>query len=121
MGQHRDDSKSEFGKGRTGNADPGRHSRVSNPGDDDRAGTWGRPEGHGLSRVPPDGEDVPPEEATFSQSGGSGSQPGLAKRTATHESQDYGHFDRNDMHGKTPKGRPNDSRRGERNSERGSR
>jgi hypothetical protein len=117
MGQHRDDSKSEPQSGRTGNADPGRHSRVSSPGPDDRVGTWGRPEGHGLSPVPPDDAEVPPEEATFSQGGGTGSQPGLAKRMATDESQDEGHLGRNEMHGKTPKGRPNTAARGERNSE----
>jgi hypothetical protein len=117
MGQHKDDSKSEPQRGRTGNADSGGRSRVSNPGDDDRAGIWGRPSGHGLSPVPPDGADVPPEEATFSQGGGTGSQPGLAKRTATDESQDEGHLDRGELHGRHPKGRPNDSRRGEANAQ----
>jgi len=112
MGEHRDDSKAEFPEGRTGVNDGGMTSKVSRPDDEDaRAGTWGRPEGHGLSPVPTD-DEVPAEEATFSESGGTGTQPGLAKRTATDETQDMGHLDRADLHGKQPDDHMRDRGRG---------
>lgn len=95
MPQHRDDSKAEFPEGRTGVNDGGMSSKLSSVPDDQR-GTWGRPEGHGLSPVPDDG-DVPAEERTFSQSGSAGSQPSSAPYIATDETQDAGHFGREDV------------------------
>lgn len=96
MGQHRDDSKAEFPEGRTGADEDGAHPAMS------KGVTPGRdapPEGEGLSSAADEGLA---EERTFSQSGGSGSQPGLGKRLATDEEEDAGHLDRSGLRGDEP-------------------
>ena len=101
MVQHRDDSKAQDVEGRTGAATRGAHSVSShgeNPG-----GARPRASGYGLNRVPTE-DEMPAEERTFSQSGGSGSQPGMGKRLATDEIEDIGHFDRGHMGRETDKG-----------------
>ena len=106
MGEHRDDSKAEFQEGRTGRDEAGAHpsvSRVQTPGKDPP------PSGHGLSPV----GSTAAEEATFSQSGGVGSQPGIGKRLATDEEEDLGHMDRSDFRGEEAASSEHDRARGQ--------
>jgi hypothetical protein len=58
------------------------------------------------------GFEPPDEPATFSQGGGSGSQPGLGKRIATTEDEDEGHLGRSDFAGARPNEGAQDRARG---------
>lgn len=95
MPQHRDESKSENLEGRSGAVDKGSFPRSSQASPE---GGHPRVEGRGLS--PAGTAAGPAEERTFSQGGGSSSQPAGIKRMATDESEDAGHLDRQDLHGK---------------------
>ncbi|NEX92475.1 hypothetical protein [Caulobacter sp. 17J65-9] len=91
MGQHRDDSKAGDLEGRTGMI--GKHPQQTSGFGKGHYPTGG---GKGVSAIP-EGDDIPAEDMTFSQGGGSGSQPGMGKRLATDEEEDRGHFDRGHM------------------------
>lgn len=91
MPQRRDHSKSENLEGRTGEADAGSFPRSSLASPE---GGHPRVEGRGLA--PAGTAAGPAEEATFSQGGGSMTQPGGVKRLISDESEDAGHFDRAD-------------------------
>lgn len=89
--QHRDDSKAGDLEGRTGMR--GKHPQATSGFEKGHYPTRG---GKGMSPIPSD-DELPAEDRTFSQSGGSGSQPGMGKRLATDEEEDRGHFDRGHM------------------------
>ena len=92
MPQHRDPSKSEELEGRSGAVDPGSTPRTTQASPE---GGHPRVDGRGLAPV---GTAAgPAEERTFSQGGGSTSQPSGTKRMATDESEDAGHLDRADI------------------------
>ncbi len=119
MPSHRDDSKAEFNEGRTGRDEHGAHptSTTASPGGGHpRSGVREdtdppNKDRYGLTPVPDD-TSVPAEEATFGQSGGVGSQPGLGKRLATDEEEDLGHLSRDTLGGDQPSGSIRDRGRG---------